>query len=297
MKCVLKGMLVCILFASLLMSCDTMQSEKTNLISDQVADNNIPPDEQPGEYKASDSVEQAASNSTLRTNGRGSGNEWAKKIIKTASLNIEVKQYKDFAAVLNEVIIKSGGYIAKEEQSQSDYKLENTVEIKVPVDQFDPVVNSLASVALKINERKIQSEDVTAAVVDTRSRLEARKQVRLRYLELLKQAKNMSEILQVQKEIDDIQEEIEAASGRINYLTHAAALSTIRLTYFQVLNPAAFGNNEPSYGMRLLNSLKNGSKWMGELIIGLVSLWPLFVFIVLGWLLIRKTKFMRSQSK
>jgi len=296
MNCVLKGMLVCILFISPFISCDTIQSENKSPAFDKLADNDVPPNEQPGEYNANDTVEQGG-NSPVRTSGRGSGNEWAKKIIKTAFLNIEVKQYKDFTTVLQEIVIKSGGYIAKEEQSQSDYKLGNTVEIKVPVDQFDPVVNSLASVALKTNERKIQSEDVTAAVVDTRSRLEARKQVRLKYLDLLTQAKNMSEILQVQKEIDDIQEEIEAASGRINYLTHAAALSTIRLTYFQVLNPGAIGNNEPSYGMRLLNSLKTGATWMGELVIGLLSLWPLFIFIFLGWLLIRKTRFIRSRSK
>jgi hypothetical protein len=276
MKCILKRMLVCILCIPLFITCNTIQSENKSPASDQLADNNVPPNNQPGEYKANDTVGQAG-NSVVRTSGRDLGNEWAKKKIKTASLNMEVKEYKDFAVGLREVINKSGGYIAKEEQSQSAYKMENTVEIKIPVDQFDQVVNSLASLAFKLNERKIESEDVTAAVVDTRSRLESKKQVRLKYLDLLKQAKNMSEILQVQKEIDDIQEEIEAASGRINYLAHAAALSTIRLTYFQVLNPGAIGNDGPSYGMRLLNSWKSGATWMGELVIGLLSVWPLFI--------------------
>ncbi|MGO8055700.1 DUF4349 domain-containing protein, partial [Rhizobium leguminosarum] len=97
---------------------------------------------------------------------------------------------------------------------------------KVPVDRFDEAINLLAETDEKILERKIGSEDVTGDVVDTRSRMEAKKQVRERYLDLLKQAKNINEILQVQTEINNIQVDIESAAGRVNYLSHAAALST-----------------------------------------------------------------------
>ena len=60
--------------------------------------------------------------------------------------------------------------------------------------------------------------------VDTRSRLEAKKQVRLRYLDFLKEAKNVEEILNVQSQINGIQEDIEAASGRLDYLNHASTI-------------------------------------------------------------------------
>ena len=82
----------------------------------------------------------------------------------------------------------------------------------------------------ELNEKKITSEDVTTEVIDTRSRLEAKKQVRLRYLDLLKQAKNMEEILSVQSEINGIQEQIESAAGRMEYLQHSSSFSTIHLT-------------------------------------------------------------------
>jgi hypothetical protein len=47
----------------------------------------------------------------------------------------------------------------------------------------------------------------------------------------------MKEILQVQQEINSIQEQMESASGRINYLSHQSAYSTIHLQYFQYLVP------------------------------------------------------------
>jgi len=134
--------------------------------------------------------------------------DWDKKIVKNATLNLEVKDYGAYNNGLKGKVKQFGGYVAQEEQNQSEYKIENTLVIKIPVDQFDDAVNSIASNAKELKEKKISSEDVTAEMIDTRSRLEAKKQVRLRYLDLLKQAKNMEEILNVQSEINGIQEEI-----------------------------------------------------------------------------------------
>ena len=180
--------------------------------------------------------------------------------------------------------------IAQEEQNQSDYKIENTVTIKVPVDQFDNAIIQLTPRTEKIVEKKITSEDATAEIIDTKSRVEARKRVRDRYLDLLKQAKNMEEILKVQNEVNGIQENIEAAAGRIGYLDHAAAFSTIHISFYQVLNPGGISNPVPSYSYRILESFRSGLHWFAELFIVLVSLWPLWLGITMAWIFIRKQK-------
>lgn len=140
---------------------------------------------------------------------------------------------------LREKIKKYGGYVSQEQQSQDDYKIQNSVVIKIPVDQFDNAVNDITSDIVKLNQKNISSDDVATELVDGKARLEAKKQVRLRYLELLKQAKNMQEILDVQKEVNGIQEDIESVSGRIEFLNHSSQMSTINFTYYQVLNPSA----------------------------------------------------------
>ena len=205
--------------------------------------------------------------------------DWDKKIIKTANLNLEVKDYNVYNTSLREKLKQFGGYIAQEEQSQSEYKIENIITIKTPVDQFDNAVNSISSNVKELNEKKITSEDVTTEVIDTRSRLEAKKQVRLRYLDLLKQAKNMEEILSVQSEINGIQEQIESAAGRMEYLQHSSSFSTIHLTFYQVLNGAAIDNDKPTFSTRITNAFRFGWNWIGELSIGIVSIWPLLLAV------------------
>jgi hypothetical protein len=226
-----------------------------------------------------------------------SNSDWDKKIIKTASLNFEAANYKSFNQSIREKVKISGGYIAQEEQTQTDYKIENVVVIKIPVDQFDNFIAGLSETGGKLNEKKITSEDVTAEFVDTKSRMEAKKQVRLRYLDLLKQAKNMDEILNVQNEINSIQEEIEAASGRVNYLSHSSAFSTINLTFYQVLNAAAKDNAESTFLTKVSASFKTGLQWIGDLVIGIISIWPLLIAAAFFWFAFKKWFHHSSKAK
>ena len=205
--------------------------------------------------------------------------DWDKKIIKTANLNLKVNDYNIYNTSLREKLKQFGGYIAQEEQSQSEYKIENILTVKIPVDQFDEAVNSISSNVKELNEKKITSEDVTTEVIDTRSRLEAKKQVRLRYLDLLKQAKNMEEILSVQSEINGIQEQIESAAGRMEYLQHSSSFSTIHLTFYQVLNGSAINSDKPTFSSRITDAFRFGWNWIGELSIGIVSIWPLLLAV------------------
>lgn len=227
--------------------------------------------------------------------------DWDKKIIKTAGINLEVTDYNTFYVSLREKVKNLGGYIAQEEQSQSDYKIENNMTIKVPVSQFDEAVVQFTANSVKINERKITSQDVTTEIVDTKSRMEAKKQVRQRYMELLNQAKNMNDILSVQSEINGVQEEIESATGRIEYLGHSSAFSTINLTYYQVLNSAAKADSEkqPSFTSKVKDAFRGGLDIISNLVIVFVTIWPLLLGSFVAYLLFKKhrrSKVMHSEK-
>ncbi len=223
--------------------------------------------------------------------------DWDKKIIKTGNLTLEVKNYKTFNDFLHNGVKQFGGYVAQEEQNQSEYKIENVITIKVPVDQFDNAVGQLVSSNEKIIVKKIESTDVTGEIQDTKSRMEAKKRIRDRYLDLLKQAKNMEEILQVQNEINDMQENIEAAAGRIDYLGHAAIFSTINITFYQVLNPNIINEPAPSYLTRLFESFKTGLNWFAEAFIAIVSLWPLWLGVGILWFFLKRKIILSKNQK
>ena len=100
----------------------------------------------------------------------------------------------------------------------------------------------------------------------------------------------MKDILAVQNEINEVQEQIEAAGGRMNYLSHASAFSTIQLNFYQVLNPQAIDTREPDFGQKVLNALKNGFTWIGDLILLVLTIWPLWVLVGLMWWAFKRWK-------
>ena len=253
------------------------------------------------EFKAEDSSFQVSQNANRSPGGsqQATPNEdWNKKIIRNGTITLAVKDYSKYYQLVGEIVKREGGYVAQEDQQQSDYKLENTVVLKVPVARFEETMTHISNGTGndEVKEKKITSEDVTGEVVDTKSRIEAKKQVRLRYLDLLKQAKNMNDILQVQSEINEIQEQMEMASGRVNYLNHASAFSTINLTFYQILNPGAPDQKEPSFSTKLFASFLSGWQFIKALIVGLVSIWPLW-FLMFGlWLAFRRWKLSRPKQ-
>lgn len=214
--------------------------------------------------------------------------DWDRKIIRNADLQLELKNYQVYDRSYRTAIRNLGGYIAREEQRQSDERIENSVSIRVPVAAFEEAISLLTPSSEKLIEKKVSSEDVGNQIVDTRSRMEARRHIRDRYLEMLKQAKNMEEVMLVQNEINQQQESIETAAGRVNYLSHAAAYSTINLTYYQLLTvPPA--EKEPGYGARFLDALKNGWSVVAGIGLALANIWPLLALIFAGWIVYRRT--------
>jgi hypothetical protein len=225
--------------------------------------------------------------------------DWDSKIIKTASVKLEIKDFKKYSNYIHNSVKFYGAYVAQEEQTLTDEKLETAITIKVPVVQFETMMNKLPGDDGKVMEKKINTDDVTGEVVDTRGRLEAKKQMRLKYLEFLKQSKNMEEILQVQNEINSIQEQIESAAGRVNFLSHQAAFSTINLTFYQPMDGFKPTDSAPSFLTRITSAFKTGAAWISDLFVGLISVWPLLlaVFVIyFGWRRIKPSNIIAPNS-
>ncbi len=283
-----------LLFAlsTLILSCDNFHSskDKNSAVKAETLDLSLAP---PGMKATNDELFKTKETDTingisLKGYAPGQNPDWDKKIIKTAFLKLEVKDFKSYSGFTHNIAKRYGAYIAGEQQNQSNEKKEATISIKVPVEQFDDMVNQLPSDSDKIIEKKITTEDVTGEVIDTKSRLQAKEQMRLKYLEFLKQSKNMEDILKVQNEINNIQEQMESASGRINYLSHQSAYSTINLTFYQPLPGYNPTNDSPGFYRRTINAFKTGFNFIADVFIGMVSIWPLCFLVFFVWIVWKK---------
>ncbi len=210
-----------------------------------------------------------------------------KKIIKTATISIEVEDFKKARPALETLLKKYDAYIADESEQKYDYQVTDDLVIRVKAKNFDSLLNDVSGLAVHVNSKHVKQADVTEEFIDITTRLKNKKQVEQQYLEILKKARTISEILQVNEHIRVIREEIEAKEGRLKYLNSQVSLSTIYLNMVQTIESEDY----PGFGYKFVQAIEGG--WDGILIfiLGLVYLWPFIIIILLTiWFIVRYQK-------
>ena len=106
---------------------------------------------------------------------------------------------------------------------------------------------------------------------DVQARLRNKRVEEARLLEVLKDATGkLSEVLEVEKELSRVREEIEQIEGRLRYLTDQTDLSTVTITLREEKNFAPDG--PPTVATRLSRALFGSLEAMKETGIGLLVL-------------------------
>ena len=244
--------------------------------------------------KADSAATSVPPGETVLQSGNPVINDWDKKIIKTAHVTLELEDYDTYNTSIHIRLKGYGAYIAAESQQETTGQILNEMTIKVPVDKFDILLQSIAGDGIKILEKNITTEDVTGEMVDTKARREAKKAIRSKYMELLKQAKNMEEILQVQNEINAIQEEMEAAASRISYLGHASSYSTINMKYFQYFHGFSSSDADPGFFTKAGEAFNSGISVVYDVLLFFISIWPLAVAVIIGTVYLKKGRLKKA---
>ncbi|MBN1250549.1 MAG: DUF4349 domain-containing protein [Bacteroidales bacterium] len=209
-----------------------------------------------------------------------------KKIIKTANVSIEVENFKESRKSLAELLKKYDAYIANEEEYNRDYQVNTNLIIRISSENFDSLLNEICGLATHIDSKIINSRDVTEEFIDITARLKNKKQVEQQYLEILKKAYTITDILNVNEHLRVIREEIEAKEGRLKYLSNQVSFSTINLNLYETIEQAYVG-----FFSQLLDGFEGGWKGILMFIIGLTYLWPFILILFFSiWLIIRYRK-------
>ncbi|TAF76028.1 MAG: DUF4349 domain-containing protein [Bacteroidetes bacterium] len=202
------------------------------------------------------------------------------KIIKTASVRFQVEDFKKSAEKLKRIAKDFGGINTSYNENNNGYNIEASFVVRITNSKFDTLLNALQAESIYLNFKNINAEDVTEEFIDIESRLKNKKAVEQKYLEILKKAAKIDDILAVENQIRIIREEIEAKEGRLKYLKDRVAYSTINLTFYQNLENTQAP--DISFWSKIKSSFADG--WSAILNLGLwiISIWP---FVILAFVI------------
>jgi Domain of unknown function (DUF4349) len=209
-----------------------------------------------------------------------------KKIIHTADIRFKVEDLKKAESAIKARVKAMGGYISNENQNRESGNLENSWTVRIPAEKFDAFLGDVEKESIYVDSKNVSAEDVTAEYVDNELRIKSKQKVFERYLELLKQAKNVQEIMAVEEQIRVIREEIEAKEGRQKYLNDQVDFSTITVTFYQETE-ASSAPEQPFY-VKIWKNFVEGWTSLFNTIIGLFYLIPYFLLIFVLFYFLRK---------
>jgi len=214
-----------------------------------------------------------------------------RKLIKEGIISFETEDAKKTKTLINRVANGLNGYLAKDNEYTSDFRIEHSITIRVPSDNFDKLLMRISNSVDEIDDQNITVRDVTEEYVDVQARLKAKKTVEMRYLQLLNKAHSVGDILTVEHELSRIREQIEASEGRIRYLKDQVSLSTLNISFYQNLDVPEADESNFKFFEKVEDAFKNGFTGLLWIIIGLINVWPLLLFIgLLIWIVKRLIK-------
>lgn len=208
------------------------------------------------------------------------------KIIKQASLRFETNDLEETYKQIQTAVKQSQGKVQSDSEGKDYGTLYRNITIRVPSQNFDNFINTISKGVSYFERKEITAEDVTEQYIDLTTRLKNKRKLEERYLQILQKAAKISEILEIEKQISIIREEIEAKEGQLKYLESRVSESTVTIEFFKNLPEQEAV--QLSYGSKVWTAVKSGFFSLSSFFISIISIWPFIIIIVVLAYFIRK---------
>ncbi|MBF4487930.1 DUF4349 domain-containing protein [Flavobacterium sp. CSZ] len=211
------------------------------------------------------------------------------KIIKEASLRFETNDLQDTFNQIQTAIAANKASIQNDSEGKDYNNVYRNLTVRVPSQNFDAFINAISKGVSYFERKDITSQNVTEEYIDLTTRLKTKRKLEARYLEILQKATKISEILEIEKQISAIREEIEAKEGQLKYLENRVSESTVSIEFYKTI--AQKEGVKASYGSKIWAAIQSGFFSLSEFLISIISLWPFIIlFCVIAYFIRRRFK-------
>ena len=212
------------------------------------------------------------------------------KIIYTANLSLESKDYDAARAALDAALAEAGGYLeSSSEYSSTGSSRSVNLTYRVPQANYQSFLEAVAA-AGNVTYRSQQADDVTTQYMDVSARLSNLQAQRTRLQQLQAKAETLSDLLQIEDSLTEVQSQIESWQSQLDWYSDQVQQCTvyIDLNEVQTYTPADegfFSRMGPAFTAGWGNFV-NG---LQQLVVALACVWPLAVLacaavaVALAW--------------
>ena len=230
--------------------------------------------------------------------------DMSEKIIYNADVTLETVSFDEALERIAEMVTEMGGYLESSSVSGSNYKSISRGQagarsahytIRIPAARFGELIGTISGLG-NVPYSNTYTRNVTTQYYDTQSRLDAYKVQEKRLLEMLAIAETVDDMLAIQRELTDVQYEIDSLTGTLRYYDNQVGYSTVNLSVSEVKEYTPEPTIQLTYWERMSKgfreSVHDTVEFFKELFLWFVTslpwLIPLVVFICVAVALLRR---------
>lgn len=202
------------------------------------------------------------------------------KIIYTANLTLESKDYDTARAALDAALNDAGGYLeSSSEYSDVGSSRRVNLTFRVPEENYQSFLDAVAQ-AGNVTYKSQQADDVTTQYMDVETRLANLEAQRTRLQELQAQADNLSDLLQIETSLTDVQSQIESWQSQLDWYSNQVQQCTVYVNLNEVQNYTPTDESFlGSVGAAFAQGWSNFVNGLQQLAVWLAGAWPVVLVV------------------
>ena len=164
---------------------------------------------------------------SLETSPSPSQDSSSRVVIKNSNLSLLVKDVRKTGDQILDFVKSKGGYMVSTSYNRPDESPFATITVRVPAKDLDESLTFFRSLAIKVTSENLVGDDVTEEFTDIKARITTLEKTKIKFESILEKAASVQETLTVQREIINIQEQIDALKGQNKAIEQNAALTKV----------------------------------------------------------------------
>lgn len=152
-----------------------------------------------------------------------------RKIITTSSLSMQVKSVRDTMENIKDKVKALNGYVVNTYVTTPEFGESGYIQVRIPQEKMDETLKLFRSMAIKVVSENISGNDITDQYIDIQERIGRLEKTKGRFEEILSQAVKIEEILNVEREITNLQNQIDSYKGQLIYMDGASSTTLITI--------------------------------------------------------------------
>ena len=151
-------------------------------------------------------------------------------IVYNANISLEVRDVQAAMSAVTRIALGAGGYISGTSSHYQKEKMVATTTIRVPAVAYSQVMADLRALGLRVVQENGAAQDVSEQYSDLQAQIRNLEATEAQFLDLMKRANTIDEILRVQQRLSEVRGQIERIKGRMNYLERTSEMATITVS-------------------------------------------------------------------